>query len=120
LKKKLHELGENHICIGDVRGIGHFYALEIVKNRKTREPFNVKPDKITGKPLMTAKIAGEAMAGGVFLNAWIDTLVIAPPLIITEAEIDEACAVLDKALAAGDREAEDTGVPVSKTSEFPK
>ncbi len=120
LKKKLHELGENHICIGDVRGIGHFYALEIVKNRKTREPFNVKPDKITGKPLMTAKIAGEAMAGGVFLNAWIDTLVIAPPLIITEAEIDEACAVLDKALAAGDREAADTGVAVSKTSEFPE
>ncbi len=118
LKKKLYELADKHICIGDVRGIGHFWALEIVKNRKTKEPFNVKMDKLTGKPIMAAAIAGEAMKNGVFLHGWYDTLVIAPPLIITEQDIDEAVSVIDKALAIGDKESVSTDVAASKTSEF--
>jgi taurine--2-oxoglutarate transaminase len=120
LEEKLYALGEKHICVGDVRGIGHFWGLEIVKNRDTREPFDVKADKLTGKPLMTGKIAGEAMANGLFINPWYDTLVIAPPLIITQAQVDEAIDILDKALTIGDRDAVETGTPVSKTSKFEK
>jgi taurine---2-oxoglutarate transaminase len=118
LEKKLYELADRHECIGDVRGIGHFWALEIVKNRKTREPFNVKADKFSGVPLMTAKIAGDAMKNGLYMAAWIDTLVIAPPLIITEQEIDQGIAVIDKALEIGDREVESTGIPASRSSDF--
>ncbi len=118
LKKKLFELGERHISVGDVRGIGHFWALEIVKNRETREPFNVKPDKITGAPLMTAKVAGDAMKNGLYVAPWIDTLVIAPPLIITEDQIDEAINILDESLKISDAEAVSTDVPLSKSSEF--
>jgi taurine--2-oxoglutarate transaminase len=120
LKQKLFELAEKHICIGDVRGIGHFWGLEIVKNRKTKEPFDTKGDKITGKPLMTGKIAGEAMKDGLYMAPWYDTLVIAPPLIITADQIDEAIDILDRALEAGDREAVETDVPVSKSSEYTK
>ena len=120
LEQELYKLSDKHECIGDVRGVGHFWGLEIVKNRKTKEPFNTKPDKITGAPLMTAKIAGEAMANGVFLNPWIDTLVIAPPLIITEQEVDKAISVLDKALEIGDKEVESTSVAASRTSNFTK
>jgi 4-aminobutyrate aminotransferase and related aminotransferases len=36
LEKRLHELMDGHECIGDVRGIGHFWGVEIVKNRKTK------------------------------------------------------------------------------------
>jgi taurine--2-oxoglutarate transaminase len=118
LKEKLYELGEKHPCVGDVRGLGHFYALEIVKNRETREPFDVKADKLSGKPLMTAKISGNAMQNGLYVVAWYDTLTIAPPLIITEAEVDEAIAILDKALEIGDADAVKTDVSVSRSTEF--
>ncbi len=120
LKQRLYELAERHECIGDVRGVGHFWGLEIVKNRKTKEPFDVKADKFSGKALMTARMAGDAMQRGVFLNAWYGDLVIAPPLTITEPEIDEGIDVLDKVLEIGDREVESTGVPASRSSEFGK
>ena len=118
LQQKLYELAENHDCIGDVRGIGHFWGLEIVKNRETKEAFDCKVDKLSGKPLMTAKIAGDCMQQGVYMAAWYDTLIIAPPLIITTEQIDEAIAVIDKSLKIGDAEAVSTNVPASRTSEY--
>ncbi len=118
LKESLYKLADKHVCIGDVRGIGHFWALEIVKNRETKEPFDVKADKLSGKALMTGKIAADSMANGVYMVAWYDTLVIAPPLIITEEEIDEGISILDKSLKIGDAEAVDTGISASRSSEF--
>ncbi|MGD8765793.1 MAG: aminotransferase class III-fold pyridoxal phosphate-dependent enzyme [Desulfobacteraceae bacterium] len=118
LKQRLYELADRHDCIGDVRGLGHFWALELVRNRETKEPFNVKADKLDGKPLMAAKIAGDAMANGLWMVSWYDSLMIAPPLIITEQQVDEAIAILEKSLDIGDREAEKTGEPVSRSSEF--
>ena len=118
LKKGLYRLAEKHECIGDVRGIGHLWGLELVKNRKTKEAFNVKADKIIGAPLMTGKIMGECLANGLYILAWYDKLVIAPPLIITKGEIDTALDILDKALVIADQEVESTGMEVSHTSEF--
>jgi taurine--2-oxoglutarate transaminase len=118
LKRELYKLGEKHLCVGDVRGIGHFWALELVKNRKTKEPFDVKADKFSGKPLMTGRVSADAMLRGVYISPWIDTLVIAPPLIITEAQVDEAIAALDKSLDIADREAVDTGVSASHSTEY--
>jgi len=118
LEQKLYELADRHICIGDVRGIGHFWGLEIVKDRKTRRPFDTKADKLSGKALMTAKIAGEAMQNGLYMAAWYDTLVIAPPLIITEEQIDEAVDILDRALKIGDAQAVETDVPPSHSSQY--
>jgi taurine--2-oxoglutarate transaminase len=118
LKEKVVQLAERHPCVGDVRGMGHFWGLELVKNRKTKEPFNTKADKINGSALMTGKIAADAMSNGLYIAPWYDNLVIAPPLIITQEEIDTAIAILDKALAIGDEEAAETDAPVSKSSEF--
>ncbi len=118
LEKKLYELGDKHICVGDVRGIGHFWALEIVKNRETKEPFDTKADKLSAKALMTAKIAGDAMQKGLYMAPWYDTLVIAPPLIITEEQIDEAVEILDKSLQVGDQEAVETDVRASRSSVY--
>jgi adenosylmethionine-8-amino-7-oxononanoate aminotransferase len=50
--------------------------------------------------------------------AWIDTLIIAPPLIITTEEVDEAIAIIDKSLEIGDKETESTDVPLSKSSKY--
>ena len=118
LKERLFDLAEKHACVGDVRGLGHFWGLEIVKNRETKEAFDVKADKLSGKPLMTGKISGNAMQNGLYVVAWYDTLTIAPPLIITEEQVDEALAILDKALEIGDQEADKTGVTVSTSTEF--
>jgi len=118
LKKRLFELANKHICVGDVRGIGHFWALELVKNRQTKQPFDTKADKFGSKAIMTGRVAGDAMQRGVYISPWYDTLVIAPPLIITEDQVDEALAVLDQSLQIADKEALDTGAPVSHSTEY--
>lgn len=120
LKERLFQIGERHPSVGDVRGVGHFWALELVRNRATKEPFNVKADKFGERPLMTDRVAGEALKNGVYLAAWYDSLIVAPPLIISEAELDQALAVVDEALVIADREAEETDVPLSKSSEYPE
>jgi taurine--2-oxoglutarate transaminase len=120
LKAQLYRLGERHPSVGDVRGMGHFWALELVRNRETKEPFNVKADKFGDRPLMTARVAAEAMKNGLYLAAWYDSLIVAPPLIINEAEVDQAFSVLDFALEIADREAVETGAPLSNSSEYPR
>lgn len=80
IKDRLVQLADKHECIGDVRGMGHFWGLELVKNRQTKEPFNVKSDVFEGKDvLMTAKIAGECLQNGLWIMSWYDALMIAPP-----------------------------------------
>lgn len=118
LKKELFKLADCHECIGDVRGIGHIWGFELVKNRKTKAAFNVKEDKITGAPLMTGKVSAECFKNGLYVMPWYDNLIIAPPLIITRDEIDTALHILDNALRLADEEVESTGIAVSKSSEF--
>jgi len=102
LGKRLHELKIKHRSIGEVRGIGLFWAVELVKNQTTKEPFNSYKDKISGTPLLVDKVTAEMMRNGVFLQAWVSHFVIAPPLIITNEEIDLAVKVLDDALQLAD------------------
>ena len=118
LEKRLYEIGEHHPSVGDVRGIGHFWALELVKNRDTKEPFNVKADKFTEKELMTNRVSATAMQKGLYVLAWYDTLIVAPPLIITTDQVDEAMDILDSALQISDQEADMTDTPVSRSAEF--
>ena len=99
---KLERLKEKHPSVGDVRGIGLFWAVELVKNRETKEPFNTMRDKIEGKPLVVDQIAAQMMARGVAQQAWISHFVIAPPLIVTEAELDMGIDALDEALSIAD------------------
>lgn len=98
LGEKLNALKARNTFIGDVRGIGLFWAVELVKNQRTKEPFNYYADKLKGIPLVVDKIAAEMMRNGVFIQAWINHFVIAPPLIVTKDEIDLAVNVLDEAL----------------------
>jgi taurine---2-oxoglutarate transaminase len=104
LGEKLNSLKEKHKSIGNVRGKGLFWAVEIVKDKKTKEPFNVKEDKVAGRPLAVDKVTGEMMKNGVYMQGWISHFVIAPPLIITKQEIDSAIKVFDEALIIADNE----------------
>ncbi|MEM3743895.1 MAG: aminotransferase class III-fold pyridoxal phosphate-dependent enzyme, partial [Candidatus Methanomethyliaceae archaeon] len=106
LGKRLNELKDRHVSVGDVRGIGLFWALEIVKNRKTKKPFNTRADKAAGLPLMVDKVAAELNKRGVSISSWISHFVIAPPLIINKEQIDFAIDAFDEALKIADAEVE--------------
>jgi taurine--2-oxoglutarate transaminase len=110
LGKRLEELKEKHPSVGDVRGIGLFWAVELVKNRETKEPFDSADDYLSGKTLMVQKIANKMLEKGVFIyTGVVSHLVVSPPLIITTEEIDLAIEALDEALILSDQECEKVG-----------
>jgi len=98
----LNALRDKHPSIGDVRGLGLFWCVELVKNRQTKEPFNSMRDKISGQLLLVDRIAAAMMQNGVAVNGWLSHFVIAPPLIIEREQIDAGVAALDAALALAD------------------
>jgi taurine--2-oxoglutarate transaminase len=102
LGEKLKALAAKHPSIGDVRGIGLFWAVELVKDKQTKQPFNTMKDKVEGKSLVVDQVAAEALKRGVALQAWVSHFVLAPPLIITEAEVDAGVAALDAGLSIAD------------------
>jgi taurine--2-oxoglutarate transaminase len=104
LGQKLKELQPRHPSIGEVRGIGMFWAVELVKNQTTKAPFNTGVDKVSGKPLLVDRVAARMMSNGVYIQAWLSHFVIAPPLIILKEDIDHGVAVLDEALSLADAE----------------
>jgi taurine---2-oxoglutarate transaminase len=106
LGQKLLALKAKHPSIGDVRGLGLFWAIELVKNRTSKQPLNTMQEKITGKPLIVEKIAAEMLKNGVAVQAWISHFVIAPPLIIEKDEIEFGVSVLDAALELADLESD--------------
>ncbi len=100
LGEMLTELADRHPSIGDVRSIGLFAALELVKDRKTREP--VSPYGKTS-PVMAA-FRQKCLEQGLFLYTHWQNVLILPPLIITEEELGEGLRILDSALNIVDQE----------------
>jgi taurine---2-oxoglutarate transaminase len=106
LGRNLEDLKRRHASIGEVRGIGLFWAVELVRNHKTKAPFNTPKDKVAGTPLLVDRVAAKMMSNGVYIQAWMSHFVIAPPLIVTEKELDQGVAALDEALTIADQEIE--------------
>jgi taurine--2-oxoglutarate transaminase len=99
--ERLRELAGRHPSIGDVRGLGCFWGIELVKNRGTREmlvPFNA-----TGEAFApVARLGKAAMEKGLYLMTHWNVIMICPPLTITREELEEGIAVLDEVLAIAD------------------
>jgi taurine--2-oxoglutarate transaminase len=92
---------EKHPSIGEVRGKGLFWGIELVKDRETREP--LVPFNATGEAFApVAKLAKAAMERGVYLMTHWNVIICAPPLTITREELDEALGVLDEVLSLVD------------------
>lgn len=106
LGAKLRALADKHPSIGDVRGMGLFWAVDLVKNRGTREPFATQLDKAARKPLLIDQITGEMMKRGVYALGWMSHLVIAPPLIVSDEDLDFAVGVIDEVLSIADAKVE--------------
>jgi taurine--2-oxoglutarate transaminase len=108
LLEKAKELKDKHSCVGDVRGLGLFVGLELVKNKKTREPIMPVDAKIRpgmNPKLEVAKRLGELGMMTMAANPG-NVIAMAPPLIITKGEIDEGIATMDQALETADVHAE--------------
>jgi taurine--2-oxoglutarate transaminase len=104
LAAELPRLAAKHPCVGETRGLGLLWALELVRNRDTREPlvpFNAKGE--AAGPMR--RLAEAAMARGLYLMTHFNLVLVAPPLTITRDELDEGLAILDEALAGADEAA---------------
>ena len=95
LGRLLEDLKERHPSVGDVRYIGLFSAIELVKDKATHEPlvpYGKDPEQIMRKILGMLKSKG-------FNNYYHENcLIVAPPLIITDQELEEAMAIMDEVL----------------------
>lgn len=90
-------LKERHAIVGDVRGVGSFFGVELVRDRETREP--VVPWHSGGLGAMKTLYA-DLRARGVIAAGRYNFLLVAPPLTSTEEEIAAAFSALDEALAS--------------------
>ena len=99
LEDILKDYQEKHRCVGEIRRIGLFSAMEIVKDDKGTPivEFNNDPEGIM------PKIIGMLMNKGFFTYAHENMIVVAPPLIITEEELTEAMKIMDKVLDSVDK-----------------
>jgi taurine--2-oxoglutarate transaminase len=93
-----------HPSIGEVRGLGLFVGIELVRDRTTREPLIDSTDP-AGAALKRTILARLMDEGVYMLPSQVSALILAPPLIITRDEIDWALAALDDALALADEAA---------------
>jgi adenosylmethionine-8-amino-7-oxononanoate aminotransferase len=95
LKARLEEL-RAHPTVGDVRGLGLMCAIDLVKNKATRESW------AKGSPF-TARLGELTLDMGFITRVW-DVMHFAPPLVATEAEIDRMVEIADEALTIAERE----------------
>lgn len=98
LHRLMTDLGEQHPSVGEVRSIGLFGAIELVRNRKSKEPF--APYNGTS-PEMVA-VRKKLLDQGLFVYTHWHTLLIIPPLIITEEQLAEGFHMIDQALEITD------------------
>jgi taurine--2-oxoglutarate transaminase len=101
LRRRLNDLGEAHPSVGEVRSIGLFGIIELVRDRKTKEPMAPWNGS---SPEMTA-FKSYCFDHGLFLDIHWHTVLIIPPLIITEEQLAEGFKILDEALAITDKAA---------------
>ncbi len=99
LHKLLADLGETHPSVGEVRSIGLFGILELVKDRQTKEPMTAWN---SSSPEMAA-LRKFCLEQGLYIYPHWHTVLIIPPLIITEEQLKEGFKILDKALEITDR-----------------
>jgi taurine--2-oxoglutarate transaminase len=91
LGQRLEEIKERHPSVGDVRYLGLFSAIELVKDQATKEPQPSAPLN----PFLREQ--------GLFTFLPSNLIFVTPPLCITEAQLDEGLAIVDRALDIADK-----------------
>jgi taurine--2-oxoglutarate transaminase len=106
LGERLEALKANHPSVGDVRYIGLFSVIEVVKNKTTKEPTASR--NASGAELATMKAVGKYLREqGLFTFVNANLIFVVPPLCITKSQIDEGLAIIDRALNLTDQVVDD-------------
>jgi taurine--2-oxoglutarate transaminase len=95
LRARLEQLQQRHPTIGEVRGVGAFFGLELVSDREKRTPLVAWQGKGS-----LASFYGDLLRRGVYIYGRYNVIVISPPLIVSEKELDEAVEIFDEAFTA--------------------
>lgn len=102
VRPRLAKLQERHRSVGDVRGLGLFWAIELVKDRATREmlvPYNAAGE--AAKPML--EVAAACKAQGVWPFTHFNRLHVVPPCVTSEKDLSNGLDVIDDALDLADR-----------------
>jgi len=102
LNHMLRDLGETHPSVGEVRSIGLFGIIELVRDRKTKEPLV----PWNGSSPEMARLRKTCLEHGLYIYTHWHTVLIIPPLPITEGQLREGFSVLDEALEETDKPVE--------------
>lgn len=97
LRAGLAIIAEKHRTVGEARGVGAFFALELVKDRSSKEP--LVPWHGDGPGVMK-NLFVELRKRGVYTFGRYNCVMVAPPLTVSQREVDEGIGVLDDALTA--------------------
>ncbi|MGL2994743.1 aminotransferase class III-fold pyridoxal phosphate-dependent enzyme [Flavobacterium sp. TSSA_36] len=106
LEQKIEMLRSKHPSMGTFRNTGLLGCLDVLKNKNTGEliaPYNGSGDELK----VTNLIAAQLREAGLYTFVRWGYIFIAPPLCISEAEIDEGLAIISKALTIADAHLED-------------
>ncbi|MER5727444.1 aspartate aminotransferase family protein [Streptomyces sp. NPDC002138] len=98
----LAEIAERHPSVGEVRGLGAFWALELVRDKETREPL-VPYNAAGADNAPMAEFAAACKASGLWPFVNMNRTHVVPPCTISETEAKEGLALLDEALTVADR-----------------
>ena len=101
VESRVEAMKQKHPSIGDFRTTGLLGCIELVKNRKTKEPmapFNAKPDEM----VVMNKVAAKIKELGMYTFVRWNYIFIAPPLCITKEQIDEGLAIISQAITIAD------------------
>ena len=101
----LHALAQEHRSVGEARGIGALWTLELVRDPTTREP--LVPYAAAGPAAAPMAALGAAcLDRGLIAFPFGNRLNVAPPLNLSDAEAADGLAILDEVLALADEEAQ--------------
>ncbi len=101
MDERMEELKKKHPSIGDFRNTGLLGCIELVKNRKTKEPmapFNAKPEEM----VIMNKVAAKLKELGLYTFVRWNYIFTAPPLIVTKEQIDEGLDMISLAISVAD------------------
>jgi taurine---2-oxoglutarate transaminase len=101
VNKRVEDLKKIHPSIGDFRNSGLLGCIEVVKNRKTKEPMAPYNAPASAMKVMN-QVAAKLKEMGMYTFVRWNYIFIAPPLTVTEEQIDEGIAIISEALKIAD------------------
>jgi taurine--2-oxoglutarate transaminase len=95
VQARLEEIRAQHPCVGDARGMGLFFCLELVNDRESKEPLD---------PPLAGSIRQRLLERGLSTNVMRNLLFIGPPLIVTESQLAAGLDIIDELLGNIDQQ----------------